>query len=243
MLNLVIGLGETGKPLYELIKESGQPVVAVDIEPVEISEPVEIMHICLRADDINWLVNTINQYSKKYNPNMICINSTVIPGTSKRVREVTGKPVVYSPIRGLHRRMKEDLKFYTKYIGSPDKEWSKKVAEHFQKAGFKTKIVDTYSKTEWLKPLSTSYYGVLIGWAQEVYRICKENNVDYNDFCDWNKEIEDRGIPRPQMRPGEIGGHCVMPNIKLLKKILKSDYLDAVEKSNKWIQEHGGTEE
>ena len=31
---------------------------------------------------------------------------------------------------------------------------------------------------------------------------------------------------------GAIGGHCVMPNIELLKELCKSDMLDFIQKSN-----------
>jgi hypothetical protein len=39
-------------------------------------------------------------------------------------------------------------------------------------------------------------------------------------------------VPRPVLFPGPIGGHCLMPNIKLLKKDIKSDFFDAIEKSD-----------
>lgn len=242
MVHVVIGLGETGKPLYEIIKESGQNVIGVDVQPVKIEEPVEIMHICLRADDEKWLIDVIKSYSDQYNPKIICIHSTVVPGVSKKVQELTGKPVAHSPVKGIHKRMKEDLKYYTKYIGSDDVATAHKVAEHLSKAGLKTKTCDSFAKTEWLKPLETTYYGVLIGWAQEVYRLSKEKGFDFNDYQDWNKEIEARGVPRPQMTPGIIGGHCVMPNIKILKKLVKSKYLDAVEESNEWVKENSELE-
>jgi hypothetical protein len=32
--------------------------------------------------------------------------------------------------------------------------------------------------------------------------------------------------------PGVIGGHCVMPNIEILRKFTKSDLLDAIRASN-----------
>ena len=59
---IVVGLGETGKPLFELIQEAGLDIKGVDIEPVEITKPVEIMHVCLRSNDIDWFVNAVKQY-------------------------------------------------------------------------------------------------------------------------------------------------------------------------------------
>lgn len=243
MTYVIIGLGETGKPLYELIKESGQDIIGVDMQPIDIKKPVEIMHICLRADDEKWLIDKIIEYDKKYNPEIIVINSTATPGMTREIQEKLKKPVAHSPLRGIHKRMKEDIKFYTKYIGCDDRKAAEKIAQHLNKAGIKTKILDRPEKTEFMKIFETTYYGLLIGWAQDVYRICKEKGLDYNETVEWYKEIEQRGLPRPIFRPGLIGGHCVMPNIKILKKVTKSKYLDAIEESNKWIEKNGGIED
>lgn len=233
----VIGLGETGKPLFEIIKEAGLPVTGVDIQPVKISEPVDIMHICLPFATQQKFIKTVVKYIKKYNPALTIINSTTIPGTARKIAEVA--PAVHSPIRGQHIRMKEDLLFYVKYIGAQNLEWGQKAAAHFQKIGMKTKILDGPEKTEYMKLLETTYYGLLIGWAQQVNRVCKEKGFDYDEMVEWNREIEKRGHARPILRPGVIGGHCVVPNIRLLKKVLKSKYLDAILKSDEWTKEHG----
>ncbi len=36
----------------------------------------------------------------------------------------------------------------------------------------------------------------------------------------------------PRAFPGFIGGHCVMPNIAILRSILHSDFLDVIVKGN-----------
>ena len=236
MKNVVIGVGEIGGPLLELIKEAGLDAQGVDIEPVKIEEPVDVMHICLPFKDKDAFVKTVVDYIKKYNPQLTIIESTVVPGITRKIAESSGDAVVHSPVRGVHKKMKEELKFYTKYIGTDNAEWAEKAAKHYHEVGLKTIILDKPEKTEFIKLLSTSYYGLLIGWAQEVARICKENGLDYDEIMSYAKEIQERGLPRPIMRPEPIGGHCVVPNIKLLKKVIHSDYLNAVEKSNEWIR-------
>lgn len=236
MLNLVVGVGEVGKPLLELIEESGLEVKGIDIEPVDVEEQIDIMHIAIPFKEEDEFVGTVKKYIEKYKPELTIINSTVVPGTTRKIVDESGKAVVHSPVRGVHARMKEELKFYTKYIGSDNLEWAKKAAEHYEKIGVKTRILDKPEKTEFIKLLSTSYYGLLIGWAQEVNRICKENELDYDEIMSYAKEIQERGHPRPVMRPEPIGGHCVIPNINLLKKIVKSSYLDAILESDEEIR-------
>lgn len=237
---IVVGLGETGKPLYETIKDAGIDVVGIDIKQVEVAEAIDIMHICLRFQEKEKFMDIVFGYIKKYNPKLTIINSTVIPGTTREIAEKTGKPVVHSPIIGKHDTMKEDQSFYTKYIGTIKPEWGERAAEHFQKAGFKTKIKEKPETTEFMKLFETTYRGLLIGWAQEMNRICKENNIKYEDMVEWYPEIEKRGQQRPVMRPGFIGGHCIMPNIELLKKVVKSNYVDSIEKSNEWTKKIEG---
>ena len=56
-------------------------------------------------------------------------------------------------------------------------------------------------------------------------QLCQE--VVSSDFYD-----EIRFFPTTKYFPGPIGGHCVMPNIKILRKFAKSDLLEAIETSN-----------
>jgi len=236
MKTVVVGVGEVGTPLLELIREAGLDAQSVDIDPVEITDTVDTMHICVPFKDKDPFVETAVNYIKKYNPALTIIESTVVPGTTREIAEKSGKPVVHSPVRGLHKNMKEDLKFYTKYIGTDNAGFGEKAAQHYQKLGMKTRILDKPEKSEFIKLLSTSYYGLLIGWAQEVNRVCKENELDYNEIMSFAEEIEKRGHPRPVMKPEPIGGHCVIQNIQILKKVVDSDYIDAVLKSNEWIK-------
>jgi hypothetical protein len=39
-------------------------------------------------------------------------------------------------------------------------------------------------------------------------------------------------FPPVRYFPGVIGGHCLMPNIKILKTVFDSEILDAIEHSN-----------
>ena len=50
-------------------------------------------------------------------PRLTVVNSTVAIGTTRAIAERSDTTVVYSPIRGKHARMLEELTTYVKFIG------------------------------------------------------------------------------------------------------------------------------
>ncbi len=47
---LVIGLGETGRPLLGLIERSGARALGVDVDAVDVDGRVGLMHVCFPYD-------------------------------------------------------------------------------------------------------------------------------------------------------------------------------------------------
>jgi UDP-N-acetyl-D-mannosaminuronate dehydrogenase len=224
----VVGLGEIGKPLLELIRDKYNGV-GIDIDTKTSEKSFDIMHICYPYQIKNY-VSVTTEYIAKYNPAITVINSTVAPGTTRKVHELTRKAIVHSPIRGKHIKMKNDLLFYTKFIGGIDEQASLTVRKHFESIGMKTKIFDSPESTELAKLTETTYFGMLIAWAQEIERYCDRLGLKYDEIVTFFEEIQ--YLPSVKFFPGVIGGHCVMQNIELLKSIFNSDILDSVEKSN-----------
>jgi UDP-N-acetyl-D-mannosaminuronate dehydrogenase len=226
---LVIGMGEVGKPLLELLRE-GHTAVGVDIEPVEIEGVCEIMHICypFQVDDF---VGQSVGYVQKYRPRLTIVNSTVAPGTTRAIYEASGAPIVHSPVRGRHIRMKDDMLHYTKYIGGVEPAFSRSAAEHFQSIGLKTKILSSPEATELAKLTETTYRALLVAWAQEIERYCDTYSLDYDEVVSFYDGINH--FPPVRYFPGVMGGHCLMPNIEILETVVNSRLLDAIEYSNK----------
>ncbi len=225
---LVIGLGEVGKPLYEVISEH-QEVTGIDIDPVEIDDKVGIMHIAIpfQVDDF---VGTCVAYIEKYQPQLTIINSTILPGTTREIYERIQLPIAYSPVRGKHVKMKEDLRYYSKFVGGIDEASAQAAAKHFQSVGMKTKVLSSPEAVELAKLSCTTYFGLLIAWAQEVERYCDALNLEYDEVVSFYEEIG--YLPPVKFFPGVIGGHCVMPNIKILQQVFQSEILDAIDSSN-----------
>src|SRR5580700_3104681 len=106
---VVIGLGEVGRPLNDLLSEAHKHTIGVDQEQVSFKEEVGIMHLCYPFRSSAEFVHIALGYTSKYKPDIIVINSTVAPGTTKKLQESAGVNCVYSPVRGKHVTMHNEL--------------------------------------------------------------------------------------------------------------------------------------
>ena len=242
---LVIGLGEVGRPLFELIQESGFfDVYGIDLDQTRMKavnriptpKTADIMHICLPCADQDRFVAIVKEYIEKYNPKLTIINSTVPPKTTEKIHAATSKTqIAVSPIRGVHKgdeHMKWEIKRWTKYIGGATKEAGEEAREHFEKTGLKTKLLAGSTETELAKLFETTYRAWMISCFQEMHRIATHFDADFDDATDFLEDTHRVRFDRPVMFPGEIGGHCLIPNTKLLLDCYDSEFLRLILKSN-----------
>jgi UDP-N-acetyl-D-mannosaminuronate dehydrogenase len=225
---VVAGLGEVGKPLFDLLSKQ-HDVIGVDLSPTDTIEQADVLHVCYPFQIRDFIGETI-RYIELFNPELTIINSTVGVGTTRTIAERSGAAVVNSPVRGKHARMLEEVCSYTKFVGAIDPADGQKAARHFESAGLKTKVLSSPEATELAKLTETTYFGVMIAWAQEVERYCDQTGQNYDEVVSFYDEI--RFFPPVKYFPGVIGGHCVMPNINILKSFTRSAILDAICASN-----------
>jgi len=237
---VVIGLGEVGGPLFELAERAGGAVFGVDIDPSALPKgsAVDVMHVCFPYD-ANF-VDEVTRYSSLLEPALTIINSTVAVGTTRAVHVRTGRPVAYSPVRGKHSRMVEELTTYQKYVGGIDAPTSAAAAAHFERLGMPTRVVSAPETAELGKLTETTYFGLLIAWAQEVERYCDLTGLDYDEVVSFYEEVS--FFPPIKYFPGVIGGHCVMSNIDILEGLVDSDLLRAITDSNEKKKRRGEQE-
>ena len=232
---LVLGVGEVGGPVAEILGRRWN-VAELDIDKEPDIDTTRFAHVCypFQIDDF---IKTTRRYAEQYEPEIVVVHSTVVPGTTDTLQAELGDiPVYYSPVRGKHRKMVEDMGRYKKFVAGPDSAFEE-VKNHLEDAGYPVDRMDPPKALELAKLLETSYFGVLIAWAQEVDRLANEVGSDHETVSRFTEEID--FLPSGYF-PGFIGGHCVMPNIELIKQVGKSVLLDAVEESNsRWEQERG----
>jgi UDP-N-acetyl-D-mannosaminuronate dehydrogenase len=239
MKPLIIGFGSVGKTIYEVVKGVYPETQWLDVKPKKIKEPIDIMHICYPASQPKQFEETTIAYIKKFNPKTITIiNSTVPPGTTNRIYQATKKPIVHSPVRGLHSSLKRHIFRFTKYIGAPKREWAEIAKEHFESLGIECYICRSPLETEVGKILDTTQHAYMIAFSQEMHRWCRELGADFNEaVTHFNMTYESgkdpkKHPPRPMLFPDVIGGTCLIPNINLLKTKVDSKFLQLILDSN-----------
>ena len=243
---LVVGLGEVGRPLYELLKECGKFLVyGFDIDEEKMREvgqsrsglpsEVDVMHVCIPCFSREEFVDVVVGYVERFKPKLVIINSTVQPGTTMDVHKRCGCLVAHSPIRGVHKsfeRMKGELKRWIKYVGGADAESAEAARKHFEKAGLKTKVLKSCLETELAKLFETTYRAWMIACFQEMHRISRHFGADFDNVVDFLEDTHRLRFDRPVMFPDVIGGHCLIPNAELLLKSYNSEFLRLILESN-----------
>jgi len=247
--DVVAGLGEIGMPILQLISKS---IVAVgyDIDQKLMNKKqfsqyagldTCLLHICIPYTK-KFVSNVLSLYHK-FRPKGIVIHGTISPGTTNIIQSKLPIPVIYSATRGIHKRMLYDLKRYTKFFAiepnAPQGKWaSSTYSKIMKKCGIKTKKMSNPLTLEIAKIVcDTSYYGWLINYAQLSKMIAIKNNINYDEMWSFADEIHKYLGNRPKMYPGFIGGHCVIPNLDLIKddtlnliREINSDYAKVLKK-------------
>jgi UDP-glucose 6-dehydrogenase len=229
-ITLVVGLGEVGSALSQVLRRTGR-VFEHDIERCEFDEPIGVMHLCIPFTRPADFEATALSYIQRFKPELTIINSTVVPGTSRNIAKQALVPIAYSPVRGKHIRMADDLLKYRKFVAASDDHTATRAAEHFRAAGMTTQCINKLETLELAKLGETTYFGVLIAFAQELNRYANRVDGDYAEALDFFEEVD--FLPNTKYFPGFIGGHCVIPNIDLMRTIASSPMLEAVLESNR----------
>lgn len=224
---IVVGMGEVGRPLFQILSRK-YSCVEVDVSPVEVSYPCSVLHLCYPFQ-ISGFFDITAKYIEKYSPELTIINSTVAPGTTRKLHTLVQQPIVYSPVRGKHLRMENDMLRYKKFVAGIAEESTQKALNHFAQAGFSTASFRNPEIAELSKLVETTWLGILVGWAQEVERMAAQYGANYDEVNAFIQEID--FLPSHTF-PGQIGGHCVMPNIEILRKEFSSRFLEAIVESN-----------
>ena len=237
MTDIILGMGEVGKTIFDLLVERKFDCVGIDIDISKcknysknnVIENPECIHVCLSGELEEFTDIVLNWINKIEGLQVVLIHSTIKPGTTKYIQEKSKIPILFSPIRGVHKRFLEDVKKYTKFISSDDKQLDPKIKNDLEERFKKVDWMSTTKTAELAKILvDTTYYGWLINYAQITKMICEKEEVDFDELWKFADEIHENLGNRPKMYPGIIGGHCVIPNLNLI------DYeeIDEIKKIN-----------
>lgn len=213
MRQLVIGLGEVGTALREVLSCEGR-----DREPLKNNEHYDVLHICFPFTD--HFVVDVRTYKSLYNPRLTIIHSTVPVGTSRM------ESAVHSPVHGVHPHLVHGLRTFIKYIGAERREDAELALRLFQEKGIKGYIVQNPETSELSKLGCTTRHGLMIMEQKLFKKRCDEVGADFEEaYTQWNGHYSEGyrvlGLPyvqRPIIKdmPGKIGGHCILRNAQLI---------------------------
>lgn len=233
MQTVIGGMGEIGSAWYQILSEHFN-VVGVDLDKSkcrgEVTDAVDVLHICIPFFNANQFVYEVIESTQKYNPtDSVVIHSTVKPNIVKQIQErrLPSSLTVYSPFRGVHSRMIQDMRRYTKYWATTFGITPKKYIQQLEICKIPHKQWNGSPESLELAKLlmDVTYYGWLIIFAQHTRVLADRYGVDEKQLWEFTDEIHRYLGNRPRMDSGNgIGGHCVLPD----KNLLDDEWLDMV---------------
>lgn len=233
----ILGVGEVGSAIKKACKPFYQ-VYTKDCKKDSLKgKKVAILHVCIPYVSWRQFSIPVLEQIKKNRPALVIINSTVAPGTSRKIQKQSGVPTVHAPIMGVHPDLYTYLFKFPKFIGPTDDKGAKLARKHFIALGLTPRFFNSPEETELAKLMETTYYGLAIVFCQWLKKYCDRQQLDFeNVYTVYNKAYNkgyQKSLPqvcRPILKPmpGKIGGHCVIPNAKILKKIVQDPFSNLI---------------
>lgn len=207
MKALVLGAGEVGTSLARVLGAELRDIT-------EEGGSYEVIHICFPYSES--FEAEVRRYQSLFNPRYTIIHSTVPIGTTEKLG------CYHSPVRGVHPHLEKAMRTFITYLAPPSEE----LKDYLESKGMRVYLVKRTRDTEALKLFSTLYYAHNIIFEKEVYRYCRENNLDFDlvythsnqTYNEGYRKLGRKEVIRPVLRQidGGIGGHCLIPNAHIL---------------------------
>ena len=243
----ILGVGEIGKSIVQLynLQETKLHLqdIGLDYHFCEDAQ-LDFVHVAIPCVKRLDFVKAVKDAIEGHGHPVVIVHSSVPPFTTMMLR-TTGVRAVHSPVRGTHLNLTESLRRFEKYVGADDLEDGTAALNELLSLGIPARLVAGSKTSELAKLLDTTYYGVCIAFHSYAETLCKREDVDFDVVMTQFNQSYNEGyakekpqVRRPVLVPpvGEIGGHCVVPNAKLLQEQYGEHYLLT------WVQTLGPKE-
>lgn len=238
----VLGFGEIGSSFARVFASSGAGVAVAARDPFKCKNDdlggASALHVCIPCQHANpeAFIAAVRSAVDDSGAPLVVVHSTVSPGMTKRLAaEVGGGGVLFAhaPVRGVHPNLDDGIRQFVTYVGGATPEAGAAAEAHLLRMGLvRVKQMSDSTHTEVAKLMSTTYYGVCLGFHAEMQQLCAEIGVGYDEvLVDWTRTYNEGFAQEPfaTLRPEvtrpifpqlklPIGGHCVGPNAKLLRE-------------------------
>jgi hypothetical protein len=163
-------------------------------------------------------IEQVRTYQRDLHVKATLVFSTTAIGTCSQLG------AVHCPIEGRHPDLAESIGATSRWLGGHDP----LVEQFFDEAHTLYRVLPKPEHTEALKLMSTTNYGVAIEYARYCKSVCDDIGMDYENVKEWTRwynalyagHFGMDWAKRPVLDPpvGAIGGHCVVPNARILQK-------------------------
>ena len=236
----IIGKGFVGGAMYENFKDY-YDVEIYDTDPskrtLELEDLVkwaQIIFICVptpMAPDTgscnsSIVENVVHKIADIDKTKVVVIKSTVPPGTTRRLSNETGMPLVFNPEFLTEANYILDFKYQPLIvIGSDDNGLYNIIYDLYydfnHRVGSKGQILSAASnEAEMFKYVANCFLATKVTFLNEIYRLCNTVGIDYNRVADIARLDRRLGhthwrVPGPDGKMG-FGGSCFPKDMNAL---------------------------
>ena len=239
----ILGFGEIGKAVARICADAGYEILVRDLDQDQLKgKKVDYLHVSIPEKKNKVFVDVVSKAVLELSPKLTVINSSVTPGTTRKIFKRTGSPIVHSPVIGLHPNLYESIKKYFAKVVAPVDGKSLKLAKaHFKKLKLKTVFFAKPENSEAAKLLDLVYFAWNIVFCKWMDEFCRENKLDFDEVYTKQNQLYNSGygklLPntvRPVLipMPGPISGHCTIPDTELIHKLYPNRVTKFILKEN-----------
>ena len=250
----IIGQGFVGSAVREGM-EKYFDIICFDKDPNKFSNSVSVFNVvensvlcflCVPTpmkksgecdlSIVNKALNEIYECTTSLNKNqyIVVIKSTIPPGTTSKLNlEFPNISIVFNPEFLTEANSVNDYLEQNRIIIGGDRPASSKVKMIFSKAFPRIPIIKTSSTiAETIKYVTNTFLAMKVSYANEVYQICHELNIDYDKVIEYSRYDDRLGnshwsVPGPD---GDFGfvGHCFPKDLAAFEFIAKEMGIDTI---------------
>lgn len=226
----ILGNGEIGGAMARICREAGFSVFVREVDYDELKgKKIDYLHINIPEKDSRKFIKIVSDCINELKPKLTIINSSVTPGTTTKIFKLTKRPIVHSPVIGLHPKLYDSIKYhFPKIVGAVDIKSRRMAVGHLTDLGLKTETYKRAEESEAAKLFDLVYYAWNIIFCKWVNEACEDLKLNFDDVYTRQNKIYNSGyskllpnVVRPILIPakGPIGGHCTIPDTMLVHKI------------------------
>ena len=186
----------------------------------------------------------IREINETANDHIVVIKSTVPPGTTDRFNhEFSNVTVIFNPEFLTEENFLDDFKNQNRIILGGSRKGTNKLRQIYSKVFPKATIVKTGDKhAEMVKYFTNCFLATKVSFANEMYNICEQLDLDYDKIVEYATYDERLGkshwaVPGPDGDFG-FGGHCLPKDLSAIVNTFNTyGLLEAVEEVNDQVRE------